>query len=873
LAGLLDKIKNLFGKQDSPPVDETLLVEEFKDRYLSLRKLLAANNKALEMMAEMEEAISGERVFGMSFVRSRATAVLVSVYTMVDQLERLAPGKYSALPQNLDHIKNRLDRLLAPQEKPGGEKMVLSLSVIDKSMADEAGAKMANLGEIKNRLGLRVPPGFVITSDAWRFLLFSNGLDQEIARLQQAADIENASELFTLSSKIRQLVVQAALPPELETALQDAYASLASEAGGGVRFSLRSSAIGEDSAEASFAGQYSTQLNVAPEYLTQTYKEVAASFYTPQAMHYRLARGLRDDQLAMSVGCLAMVPAKSGGVAYTANPLDANEREVHITAAWGLPRVVVDGEAAGDHFVISRGEPHQVLHHQVEDKTSELVCHADDGVCKLELTGERASQACLSDEQAIELARAALKLEEHYGGPQDVEWAFDAEGRLFLLQCRPLSPIVQDRPAAAASGTAKGDLPEPLATGGVTASPGTGVGIVHWVAKDSDALTFPDGAILVLPHPAPRWAVLVNKASAVVSAKGGIAGHLATVCREYGVPALFSLGQATDRMVQGQEVTVSANARAIYPGLLELEDGKHSKQVKLMAGSPVQRLLRQALDEIAPLTLLNPDSPQFKAENVKTLHDITRFCHEKSVAEMFAFGKEHHFPRRAAKQLHYKVPMQWWVLDLDDGLTHEVSGKYVKLEDIASLPMLATWEGMTAVPWDGPPPVSGKGLASVMFQATANPALATGVKSRYADRNYFMVAKHFMNLQSRFGFHFCTVEALTSPRPRENYLSFSFKGGAADTSRRLGRVRFVSELLEERGFSVELVEDNLRARLERVEQDVLLAEVKVVGYLLMHTRQLDMIMADPNRVAYYRDKIKADMQTVLQKESAGSNSE
>ena len=195
----------------------------------------------------------------------------------------------------------------------------------------------------------------------------------------------------------------------------------------------------------------------------------------------------------------------------------------------------MDGEAAGDHFVVSREEPLQVLSRTVEDKQSELVCHDGDGICRLELTGERATQPCLSQEQALEVARAALKLEEYYGGPQDVEWAYDRRQRLVMLQCRPLRPAEAKAAAPAPQGEPGG--PAPLIQGGVTASPGAGAGPVHWVQRDSDALTFAPGAVLALPRPAPRWAALVGKAAAVVSSRGGAAGHLATVCREYGVPA------------------------------------------------------------------------------------------------------------------------------------------------------------------------------------------------------------------------------------------------------------------------------------------------------------------------------------------------
>lgn len=867
--GIIEAIKGIFGRQRPEPLSEEqaeALRLDFQGRYQDFKALLTANNRALDLMAEMESSLAEGQVFGVYFVRARCTALGVAVYTIIKHLNALAEDRYQVLFERFDAIQDTLEQILKEGRIIAQGPLVVDLEELDAGSADQAGGKMANLGEVAGRVGLATPPGFVLTASAFRLFFEHNGLQEEINRRVQAKVLERTDHLFALSSDLGQLIVAAEMPPELSAAIDQAYQRLEGKTGPGITVSVRSSALGEDAAGTSFAGQYRSQLNVRRDHLELAVKEVLASKYSPQAMQYRHQRGLKDEDLPMCVGCLAMVEAEAGGVAYTVSATDPHDRDIHISAAWGLPKGVVDGNAAADLLVVSRAEPRTVIRREIANKSTRYDCFPEEGVCRLENSGDRADLPALNDEQAARLAGMALALEEHYGTPQDVEWALDRQGRLVILQTRPLRP---SEPESKGEASARDGA---LISGGIKASPGAAAGKVFKVSKDSDALRFEPGSVLVVDEPWPRWAALLARAAALISAKGGLAGHLATVAREYRVPALFGVGGQIEALSDGQEVTVDAGGRAVYAGRVEELLAQAASRPSFMQGSPVHEMLKRILKYVTPLNLLNPEAADFKAANCQTLHDITRFCHEMSVRHMFDFGKDHHFPERASKQLHYEVPMQYWVINLDDGFHHEVEGKYVKLDNIACIPMLAVWEGIVAVPWDGPPAMSGRGFASVMFESTINPSLGSPFNKPMADRNYFMISQNYMNLQSRFGYHFCTVEALVGERAGENYATFGFAGGAADQNRREGRVSLIADILGELGFTATITRDTLRGRVENLAQAEMELRLKMIGYLLMHTRQLDVVMDNPAAVEYYRGKMLSDLsrftETSPQKQTA-----
>ena len=849
---LRDMLRRITGLRPQRSAAETQsLRNSFQDHYKSFRSLLTANNNALELMAEMEQALSAGQPFSMAFVRGHCTALTVNIYKMVQHLRELSNGKYRGLTHAFNSISGRLEEILARQPKVAGEKQVLSMSEVDIHATDLVGGKLANLGEIRNRVGLNVPDGFVITAAATKHFMDSSNLQDEINRRLQLLDHNNLEELYTTSASIQQLIANAPLPEDLEQLIKEHYEELATRNNSRVLVSMRSSALGEDSSNVSFAGQYRTQLNVGEDMLGLTYKEIVASKYKSQAIVYRMQRGFRHQDVIMCVGCLAMVDGAVSGVMYSRSPRDPRCDWVIINAAPGLANQVVDGSIVTDLFRVSRNSPNAVLAKELRIKPALS-------------SRDAAESATLTDSQAKELARIAVRLEEHFGAPQDIEWSIDRSGSIVILQSRPLAQTTSidirdieptDHDEAGAS----------LLAGGTTASAGVAAGPVHIVHSNVDLLQFPKGSVLVVEHPLPEWATLLDRAVAVVSETGHVTAHLATVSREFGIPAIFGLADAAKKLKNGDIITVDAVSCRIYKDRREDLLKSAPPPSNLMAGSPVYKLLQEVLTLVTPLNLTNPASPYFLPSSCETYHDITRFCHEKAVTEMFRFSSKYGFDEKAAKQLYGDVPFQWWVIDLEDGFREglDMKDKWVRIEDIVSQPMLAIWEGMTAVPWKGPPPVDLKGFGSILFRSTMNPSLDPAVRSSLASKSYFLISKNFCNLSVRLGYHFTLVEAHLSDLLTENYVSFQFKGGAADKNRRNIRVNLLKDILEQFDFRVEQKADALTARIEKKSALFLLECLKVLGYLIIHTRQIDMVMGEQIMVENYRRSILADLEKIV----------
>ncbi|RJP57777.1 MAG: phosphoenolpyruvate synthase [Deltaproteobacteria bacterium] len=835
-SGLKPAVLKLFRRKKSSKdtFSPDTLSNLFRFKYSCFKMLLDSNAKFLTVISDIEERLQGQEIFGMSYVRSRSDQAVFHTLRMVKNLDDLSGHRYTLLFDILEEINLKIKEVLGKRKEIPPTELILPYLQINAEMVDWVGGKNANLGEIHNRVYLPIPRGFAITTRAFESFMVRNELFDEISKKKVGIDPNNPETINTISEDIRQLITSAQVPAELEDAILLAYAKLAEDSG--MRVSMRSSATGEDS-ELSYAGQYLSKLNVPSDQIIHAYKEIVASLYSPRAIAYRLNKGIRDEDVAMSVACLEMVESAASGVMYSRNPLNLLEENTIITAVWGLGPYAVDGVITPDSYTV--GKNRQTIAAEISHKTVKLVSKPDEDLIEVPVADELQDKPCLSQEEIDILVTYALKLEEHYGCPQDIEWALDKKKRLFILQSRPLR--VEDYGKGYPITPVLTAYPLLIEKGG-TASAGVGFGPAFHVASDQDLLNFPDGAVLVARHSSPKFVMVMKKTRAIITDMGNIAGHMASLAREFAVPAIVNAKVATATIPAGMEVTVDAYSGRVYQGIVpELESFQNACECP-MKDTPVYRVLREVSDWIIPLHLLDPKSPNFTPSFCRSLHDISRMVHEFSYTEMFQLSDFVSDKKGVAFKLKVSVPLDLYVIDLGGGMTEtNVHLKSVPPDKIASIPFNALLRGIMHEDFQKSQlrPVEFKGFLSVMREQMLSPPSKA---ERFGDRSYAIISDKYLNFSSRVGYHYSILDSYCSQTPSMNYITFSFKGGAADDIRRNRRVRAIAIILQSLDFTVEVTGDRVDARYQKHEISLIEDKLDMIGRLLQFTRQMDMLM-------------------------------
>lgn len=424
-----------------------------------------------------------------------------------------------------------------------------------------AGGKGANLGELTS-FGMPVPPGFVLTADAFRRFLDAAGLRMRIRERVEALDVDDTAALQLAAQELQGWIRQAPLPDELRQATARAYRDLARRCEAApLAVAARSSATAEDMPGTSFAGMNETFLNVqGEEAVLEAVRRCWMSLYGARVLFYRRKQGIPEAKIAIAVVVQALAASQSAGVMFTVNPADGDRRTLVIEGAFGLGDTVVSGSVSPDHWEVDK-ETLSVTRERLAQKHVMDVRLPQGGSERRPLTPEEGGKPCLTADQVRRIAELGRQIEAHYGSPQDIEWAV-VDDRVYIVQSRPVTAIAGAPPHDTSTAG------EVLARG-LAASPGVGAGTARLLQTLAESDRLQQGDVLVTRKTEPDWVPLMKKAGAIVTDEGGMTAHAAIVSRELGIPCVVGTQDGTRRIADGAAVTVDATHGLVYAGRRE----------------------------------------------------------------------------------------------------------------------------------------------------------------------------------------------------------------------------------------------------------------------------------------------------------------
>lgn len=466
-------------------------------------------------------------------------------------------------------------------------KYVIGLESLRMSDVELVGGKNASLGELIGQLagaGIRVPGGFATTADAFREFLSRDGLDARINERLNRLNPDDVDELARCGAEIRQWIIDTPFQPELEAEIASSYAALTGPQGQPAAVAVRSSATAEDLPDASFAGQQETFLNISGiDNVMSAMHHVFASLYNDRAISYRVHKGFEHSAVALSAGIQRMARSDlaSSGVMFTLDTESGFRDVVFITASWGLGEMVVQGAVNPDEFYVHKptlkAGKNAIIRRSLGSKALKMVysdsVQAGRSVRTLDVEQGSRDRFCLDDADILELARFAVRIEEHYQRPMDIEWAKDgSDGKIYILQARP--ETVKSQKSSTDRERYRLTTTSEVLVSGRAIGHKIGSGSVRVVKDASEMGRIRAGDILVTDMTDPNWEPVMKRAAAIVTDRGGRTCHAAIIARELGIPAVVGCGDATSRLKDGDLVTVSCaegDTGFVYNGVLEVE--------------------------------------------------------------------------------------------------------------------------------------------------------------------------------------------------------------------------------------------------------------------------------------------------------------
>ena len=741
-----------------------------------------------------------------------------AVLDMVDMLLKMCPSRYWSLKDYYKKFDFYVRFMLAPPEANCSPPFTIDLN--KASLLDEyiAGKKTFALSELNQKLHLPTPDGFVITTHAFHYFLEANALKTPINEKLALLDINDPSSLKKTAQELKTLILSANVPEDIEKDITASMAFLLQDKKPDFRVALRSSAVKEDGAT-SFAGLYDTLLNVSKQDISDGYKRVIASKYNSRALYYRVNHGILDEETPMAVLVLEMIDSNASGVVYTQDLEIPESSDLFIHSIPGQGEQLVDGKVSPDIIRVSKNNLNSIAG----------------------MTVHKEGRLSLDETSALTLARWGALLEAHFKAPQDIEWAQDPSGRLFLLQSRPLHIPSQEIQSRDHRPTIKN---KPLCLAHETVCSGVGAGPVYRLKQISQADQIPQGSVVVTKQASPQLVTAIHHMAAIVIETGSRASHFSSIVREFNVPAIVNTVEGFHDLIPGSLVTVDADHCRVYKGIATPLLERAVPDTDAFKKSAFMTKLQYVINFTAQLKLTDPTADAFVPEGCRSLHDIIRFTHETAMQEMFLSGNRKGSRKKGAKKLISGLPLLFYILDVGGGVKKETGDraneKFLRPENLASIPMIAILNGLSH------PGISWAETSHFDWEAYDRIVMAGGIISPDSPQfgSYAVVSKEYVNINFRFGYHFVILDTICSHHDTDNYILFRFSGGGGTPEGRRLRAGFIEGILIRLGFTVQVKSDLIDAEFKQASLATMEKTLDMVGRLLGATKLMDMYLKE-----------------------------
>lgn len=756
--------------------------------FRSFRRILACNTAALEAMARMDRAMGGEYVFDAAYLQSAVREICRHTHLTTYHVNGMADEGYVALYDAFLTVKDVLEDILAGGMGPLAGHRALTFAEIGWELEPLVGLAAAGLAVLGRSLGAAALDGLAVTTTGMAALADPRAETAQAAR----------------------------------AAVEAAVAALFARLGGARLIDATLVAAGADGAGETLAAAAGT-----PADLARIIADWAGGVGRGRAVAVCLRPRLAG-RLSGTLVTLARDPSLPPAML--------------VVAPAGL--ALADTPGAGpDRLWIARAAPHMPLRSRLAAKGVDAVLP---GGAPLDPAGRRAlrGSAWLLPAQAAALAELGLAAERAVGAPCRLSWVLGRDGRLRLTDIEPAPVDLAGDPDGLGDDMAGLDPPgeeDVLLAGGQMACGGVAAGPTVLLDEDAPTESVPLGAVGLAKTASPALSRFVPRLGALVAEVGSPASHLAAIAREYRTPAVFGLPGAAS-LPAGVLVTLDAEAAVLYRGAAEGLLRQAAASGAALASEPEYLTLRRLLRHIRPLSLTDPEAPDFDAAHCRTCPDIIHFAHETAVSLLLDMGAAGRKGLGTARRLREPAPFPLSLVDLGGGLAGD--GGPVALDEVTSRPLAAFLAGLLA-PETWRPGPSRLGLGDIVagLDRTARAMAAVSGDS------LALAGTDYAHITLRLGYHFSVVDALVTDRPEHNALYFRFAGGFADGDRRARRADMLAAVLSRLEFRLTRQGDLVVGRRRLIEAEEALAVLRVLGALTAYTRQLDVELSNDAEAA------------------------